>query len=48
MRGFYDLYFARDASDKIEFPSEITEELKSSLLAKYAYGFNPFKSVLQK
>ena len=48
MRAFYDLYFARDASDKIEFPNDITEELKSSLLYKYSYGVNPFKGVLQK
>ncbi|KAL5251662.1 hypothetical protein ACHWQZ_G017140 [Mnemiopsis leidyi] len=48
IRAFYDLYFANDASDKIEFPSEITEELKSSLLVKYSYGLNPFKGVLQK
>ena len=48
MRAFYDLYFAADASDLIEFPAVITLELKNALLAKYYSGQNPFHKVLRR
>ena len=48
IRGFYDLYFASDASDKIDFPEKIIDELRKSLLVKYKHGVNPFRGVLEK
>ena len=48
IRGFYDLYFARDASDKIDFPVSLTDDLRASLLVEFSNGLNPFTEVLER
>ena len=48
VRALYDIYVAQDASDKIDFPVDIADQLRSSLFLQYENGCDPFKNILER